>query len=384
MRNLSLVLILLTLCLSINQTSNADNGDIKTRKKIPVINLNISYPKTTFTPETEVTYIPLETNKNILFERGAHVYHISDKRILITNWNRGDVFIFGMDGKIISHFNAKGGTGCIRLRYAVYDEKNKEVFILDDVSDKIVVFSEEGAFKRTLRFPSKMNISMINNFDENSMVAFNEHLFGPLECKQPYMFISKKDGSILSSLNITMNKANPEILVSGNDWYQHSSNYTGNCKFGEEYILSNRSSDTIYLLKQDKTLIPIFVQSPSVFSEPLYVTSMGIKTDEFVIFSVFVHDLKAVKKTLDSGKSWPKDEHERFLKYEFKTGRFFECNNKYWAERIDIPKNMSVKLIDAYQLIEMYKLGGLTGKMKEVAAKLKAEDNPVVEIIKYK
>ena len=39
---------------------------------------------------------------------------------------------------------------------------------------------------------------------------------------------------------------------------------------------------------------------------------------------------------------------------------------------------------EAYELVEAYKKGELKGKLKEIAAGLGAEDNPVIMLVKYK
>jgi len=371
-------------CLGISLKNKLRTTEWKVQKSLPIINKDKSYPEKTFNMEAEVSYIPLETRKDIILDQGAHIYYVSDKRMLITNSSRGDVFIFDMNGKAVSHFNQKGGKGYIYINYAIYDENNKEVFILDEQSKKIVVFTEEGTFKRTLHLLGNMNITQIHNFDKNSLLAYHEHLYGPIEQRQPYMFLSKKDGSILSRLNINLDKANPTYLISGNNWFRMGNTASGNCMFGQEFILANRSSDTIYILKQDKTLTPLFVQYPTVFSDPPTITGVVMKTDNIIAFSVYPYNLKESKRKLESGDNRPSDGGVRFLIYDLETGQFFKNKKwKYVANKIDIPKDMHIELISAYRLVERLKLGLLQGKLKEVAANLKIDDNPVVEITKF-
>ncbi len=78
-----------------------------------------------------MSYIPLETNKEVLLDRSARIFHVSDSKILVTNKIRGEVFIFDMDGKAVSVFNVKGGLGVVLITFVVYDEPNNEVFVLD-------------------------------------------------------------------------------------------------------------------------------------------------------------------------------------------------------------------------------------------------------------
>jgi hypothetical protein len=40
--------------------------------------------------------------------------------------------------------------------------------------------------------------------------------------------------------------------------------------------------------------------------------------------------------------------------------------------------------IESYQLVEAYEKGELKGRLKEIAAELDVEDNPVIMLVKYK
>lgn len=352
------------------------NGD-KNDNKITVIDKEKSYPDNAPKIKAEERFISLETRKDVLLGQDAHIYYVSDNRLLIANTIKGDVFIFDMKGNALSYFNQKGGNGYAIIKYALYDEPNIEIYIADHINKKICVFSETGALNRTLHLPATTDITEIYNFDANSLLAFNEYQYGPIKEKQPYMFISKKDGKIISKLNIITNKATLKILVSDRVWKSISNNFSGNCKFGTDFILANMSCDTIYLLKQDKSLTPIFVQTPSVFSDHPVITQVGMKTDDYIIFCKYPYDLKSTKKM-------PPDGGVKYFMYEFRTGQFYSLKNqKYWSEKVDLPQNTSVELIYPYVLKEWLKRGYLNGKLKELATKVDVNDNPVVRINKF-
>jgi hypothetical protein len=355
---------------------------------IPVIlDKEKSYPETEFEHEVEVTFIPLETNKDILLDRGAHIYYVSDSCLMITNMFKGDVFIFDMTGKAISHFNQKGGLGYVRIDYAVYDSKNQEIFILDEISRKIAVFNEKGEFRQRFNLPSDMYSGEIYNFNDSTLLVYNEYLYGEFTQRQPYFFVSKKDGTIISRLNINLDKANPKILVTdvngGKNAYSISTNFEGSCTFGDEIIIANMSLDTIYILNKDRKLIPYFVQYPTVFSDPPVITGVVMKTKDFIVFSVYPYDLKKSKKRIDVGAR--SREEVKFILYDFNNGNFFTCKRwKYIANKVDLPKNTTVKLINSYHLINQLEQGKLTGQLKEIATGLKVDDNPVVKITRFK
>jgi hypothetical protein len=351
----------------------------KKDKKIPVIDKNKSYPIREFNLETEVSYIPLETNKEVLLDRSARIFHVSDTKILVANKTRGDVFIFGMDGKAVSKFNVMGGLGIVIITYVVYDESNNEVFILDRTSRKIVVYNDQGIWLRAFRFPSDLIFEEINNFDNNTLLAYHEHLYGQILHKQPYMLISKKDGAITSKLNINREKANPSVYYENNTWGEIGFDHSGNCKFGNEFILANMSSDTIYLLKQDKSVTPLFIQTPTVFSDPPVIVTVGMKTDKFIIFAIYTFDIKGIAKR-GSGRF---KGDERFITYEFATGSFYEHKSRgCWAEKADLPRNTGARFIYAHHLID--RKGMLDGQLKKIASNIKLDDNPIIEITKLK
>lgn len=371
-------IIYLSICQINGHGTNIEKKDIQ----IPVIDKKKTYLKKKYNLETEVIYVPLETKTEVLLGRAAHIFYVSDTKILIANKNRCEVFIFDIDGKIVSKFSVKGGLGVRLITYVVYDECNKEVFILDKHSRKIVVFNDQGTYLRTLHFPSELIFTEIYSFDRNALLAYHEYLYGPILQRQPYIFISKNDGAIISRLNINLEKANPSANYENGIYTRISFDHSGNCKFGREFILANMSSDTIYILKQDKTFFPIFIQTPTVFSDPATIVSVGMKTDEIITFAIYPFDIKKAAKTGISGRF---KNDVRFLTYEFSTGSFYEHDSRgCWAEKADLARNTGARFIYPFDLINKLKLGALDGKLKEIASNIKLDDNPIIEITIFK
>lgn len=385
MKFLTFVLFSMIICFGIFPKVNAQTNAGKAINKLPVIDKEKSYPEKDFKPEIETIYIPMETSKDILLDQGAHIYYVSETRILIADWQTCNVFIFNMNGKALSHFNVRGGMGVSMISYVVYDEQNKEVFILGKHNKKIVVYNDEGMFKRTLHLPSDLFIEEIQNFNETSLLALQENMDENVKQLKPYIFISKKDGSILSKLNITFNKINPSVNITNGLWTRMKNDHSGSCKFGKEFIIANMSSDTIYMIKQDMTVVPLFVQNPTVFSDPPVITSVGMKTKDIITFAIYPFDLKKAAKRSLNGDNRPIKEEVRFLTYEFKTGQFYEHKKRVcWAEKVDISENMGVEFIYPWRLINSLKLGVLEGKLKELATSVKIDDNPIIKITKFK
>ncbi len=356
-------------------------------KSIPLIDKTKSYPEYKAKPDMDIKYVPLETSKDVLLGQDFRIYYLSDSLILGLNWNMGDVFFFNMEGKAISQFNQKDGLGYNRIGYAVYDNNAKEVYILDKVLRKIFVYTKDGTLKRSFKMPRNLTFVRIENFDNNLLLAFHEHAMGLIEPEQrnPYVFISKKDGSVVLQLNIHLDKANPRYLMSGNLCTTYGNTEEGNCKFGNEFYLSNKSMDTIYHLGRDQVLTPVFSQTPSVFSESHLISGIITSTDKFIVFHIYPFDLEKEKKRIETGNSMSGAYNSKYILFDKNTKQFYQLKNwNYPSDHLDAPANTCVRKLESYRLVEKYKLGLLIGELKEVASKLKVDDNPVVEITRFK
>jgi hypothetical protein len=141
-------------------------GQVYLPQKPIILDVEKKYPLKDIVLEeiSEVHYAPLETTKDILLDGDRLVQYISDRRIVITNPRIGDVFIFGHDGKIIFHWNNRGAIGYNQILSSTYDEKNKKIFILDSRGKKIIVYSEDGKYKRRFILPEDVTLGKIYNF----------------------------------------------------------------------------------------------------------------------------------------------------------------------------------------------------------------------------
>jgi len=77
------------------------------------------------------------------------------------------------------------------------------------------------------------------------------------------------------------------------------------------------------------------------------------------------------------------------LMYDKQEKIIYECtfyNGDYTSKKeISLQTGSSVyRALDADELVEDYKKGVLKGRLKEIAAGLKEEDNPVIMLVKHK
>lgn len=363
---------------------------------LPVVDLSKNYPleKLRLQDMASVEYVPLETTDDILLSGNAALSAVGDKYILVHEFQLGDIYLFDRHtGKLKSHFNHKGGSG---MEYTwikngtILDEKAEEIYVC---SQFIQVYSLEGKYKRTLKINCFDHDMSIFNYDDQSLLIYDDIVIEPGREKEtthtPYRFISKKDGSPMGTLDIYFPQRVPLAIAQqeGNMWRPYKFSYPSNARFGDDLMLMNVSSDTLYKLSPQKRLTPIFTRTPSVYASKLRNIWMPLlTTDKFMLFGTFVIDFNS------TGGKIPK------FMYDFKTGQVkrvsiidHELNYGIRGPRewdsgsgTAIAKNMSAEFVSAPAMLEAYQKKRLKGNGNEVAKNLLEDDNQVVRILTFK
>ena len=363
---------------------------------LPVIDLSKNYPleKLRLQDMASVEYVPLETTDDILLSGNAALSAVGDKYILVHEFQLGDIYLFDRHtGKLKSHFNHKGGSG---MEYTwikngtILDEKAEEIYVC---SQFIQVYSLEGKYKRTLKINCFGHDMSILNYDDQSLLIYDDIVIEPGREKEtthtPYRFISKKDGSPMGTLDIYFPQRVPLAIAQqeGNMWRPYKFSYPSNARFGDDLMLMNVSSDTLYKLSSQKRLTPIFTRTPSVYASKLRNIWMPLlTTDKFMLFGTFVIDFNS------TGGKIPK------FMYDFKTGQVKKVSimdqelnygirgPREWdsGSGTAIAKNMSAEFVSAPAMLEAYQKKRLKGNGNEVAKNLLEDDNQVVRILTFK
>ena len=378
---------------NLTECASAPFGDLIT------VDLTKKYPEKDFSiDDAQKEFILLETTNDVLSDRDFEVLYVSDKKIVCTNRSRGDIIFFGRDGKVISYFNCKGnsGTEYNTITSIVFDESRKEVFVADYIlRNQCLVYSEEGKFLRKFNFPSRSWITRLYSFNEQTLLAYNGH--GPssyqdnnINQNMPYIFLSKKDGSLVSRLNLSFKNRisdNHSIRLDDGGMLFFAINSENILKYGQEFIIAERSTDTVFVLKQDKKLTPLFVRSPSVFNENNLITlSVYHKTDRYLFFSSVLYNWKEIveqakkNQSQQGSGSLPSSD----LAIDLQTYQVFIAN--HIPSSVDSPEKIGVDMYHADRLVERLEKGELEGKLKQIAQTIKKEGediNPVVVITKY-
>ncbi|GHT10475.1 hypothetical protein FACS189426_10740 [Bacteroidia bacterium] len=330
----------------------------------------------------DVEYIPLETTDEYVNQ--GFVQDIGKDIILVKNYNRdGDIFVYDRNGKALRKINRRGGSGeeYINILNITLDEDNGEIFVTD--FKKIVVYDLYGKFKRS--FQHKENggsefYTDIFNYDNDHLICYKRY-----SKDIPFVLISKQDGSI-TEIKIPFKEK--KILQ------QNSSNTTVSpgphrtiIPFKGNWMLLEHSSDTVYTFLPDYSLRPFIVRTPSIQSmDPGVFLMLSFFSDRYYF-------METVKNVYDwnTREGFP----STYFMYDRQEKAFFGYtvyNGDYSTPKefhISVTRSVNHEIeswypLQSYQLVESYRNGELKGKLKDIAAKLDEDSNPVIMLIKHK
>jgi hypothetical protein len=336
----------------------------------------------------DVEYIPLETTDEFVCQ--GFVLYIGEDITLVKNYiNDGDIFIFDRSGKALRKINRKGQgyEEYTHIQRLTLDEDNGEVFVHDHFIKKILVYDWDGNFKRILKQNDDIYFSNIYNFDRENLICNNYWVTD----RPPFTIISKQDGSITREIQIPFKEKKSMSLsvedkVNNMTYSVSPRTYSPIIPDLDNWILVEQSSDTVYKYQPNHTMTPIIVRTPSVQSmDPEVFLFLSILTDRYYF-------MEAVKKEFDfdTGAGFPATD----LMYDKQEKAIFEYTvyNDDYSEKISVnmkstPVNDEIvtwQLLQAPQLVEAYENGKLKNRLKEIAAGLDEESNPVIMLIKHK
>jgi len=336
----------------------------------------------------EKKYIPLETTPEILLDKDKTIKYLSETICVITNRERGDVFIFNLDGKCVGSFNCQepGPYGYQYIVDIVVDENKEEIFI---VCGDIMVYTFEGKFLRKLYSPKDTKIWSIRNFNNTTLLASGPPHVNMSDSSllktTPYVQLSKQTGEVTGSLNVGW--FDRQVLMEG--WRSATPTMIKN---GKDIYLSDFSSDTLYHIEQNGKLKPFLVRTPSILEKkPNIFFQVKDKFGSYLVFH------KTINNFDHSGPDHEKFKMEQnILNMEtgemFKFGGGFKFTNDPDDVTIryslsipyDVVANTIAGFADADILIDELKNGDVkSDELKKVVSALHEEDNPVLVIIKF-
>jgi hypothetical protein len=356
------------------------------------IDVTADYPKKELILQDfmDVEYIPLETADDFLCQ--GFVQAIGRELVVVTNRiSDGDIFIFDRSGKALRKINRKGpgSEEYTHVQSIILDEDSGEMFINDPFAKKITVYDTYGNFRRSFRYREDAMNCRAYVFDRENLICHVE-LFRNAEAanKPEFMIISKQDGSVAREIQIPYKEKKTTMLTvhTRPDGTRLATGLAG-CPlipFPDCWILTELSSDTVYAYSLDHTMTPFMARTPSIQSmEPEVFLFPGILTDRYWF-------TEAIKKTYDAAtrQGFPR----KSLMYDRREKAFFEYtvynddySDKKQVSMQSIPLSLEIttwQTLEAHLLVEDYNAGQLKGRLKDAAAGLDEESNPVIMLIK--
>ncbi len=364
-------------------------GDKLAQESLITVDVTENYPKKEFILQDimDVEYIPLVSTDSFI-TRGK-LMDVGKNILILSNTREGDILIFdrttGQGLKAINH-RGQGAEEYLMLINVILDEANGELFANDGPSSKIQVYDMDGNFKRTLQYRKGAFVSNIYNYDKDHLLCQDTYAPENTDSKHSFFLLSKQDGTI-ENIQIPYEEKISTVIVKkvGDMVYGNAPRNSLITPVQDKWILTEPSTDTIYMSGSHGDLHPFMVRTPSVRTmDPEIFLFPGVLTSRYYF-------LQAVKKECDFEKN--QDMPKTDLVFDKQENRIYQYTvyNKDFNKRIE---DMSARCIngetafyvtlEANELVEAYKKGRLDGPLKVIATKLNEEDNPVIMIVKPK
>jgi hypothetical protein len=395
--NRGIIILVIFLLVLIGCGGNRQSGNES--EDFITVDVKATYPKKELILQDfmDVEYIALETTGEFLCQ--GIVVAVGKEIILVKNQlNDGDIFVFDRNGKGLRKINRKGrgGQEYLSVGEVILDEDNNEIFV--NSVRKILVYDFFGNFKRSLPYNEGSGYSNICNFDKDNLICKdnsfdNEGLTGI----SPFIVISKHDGSISKHIQISIQQKRTNtkrINHNGVKFFAYTSNFpTGSVlPYHNGWILTVYSNDTVFKYLPDHSLLPFIVRTPSIeLQNAEAFLSPGTLTKRYYF-------LQAEKMEPEVRGTNPMDAYVVFpktnLMYDRQENAMFECKvyNDNFSNKMEVdimPNVVNAEIafwrkLEAYELVESLEKGQLKGELKEIAATLDAESNPVIMLVKFR
>ena len=361
--------------------------------ELPFIDVSKNYPQKEIllTDIAEVSYLHLSTDDNDYLHNG-YIHAVSTNTLVIIEYETGNVLFFGKDGKPKSRFNRTGnGPGEYHhLHRVFYDEEADDVFVLDPHPMNIIrVYSSTGVYKRDFSLPEgTMVANDIVSFDNNTFIfydfsadmkAFEDGPSAPQASIASYYLISKTDGAALDHFELSIPPVFIGMYVDGMRIPPPRRSRLLNSTEG--VLLCSPESDTVFLYGKDRSLVPLIHKIPPVATlDPRIYLNNCVNMGNYQFMQVNISEPGWPSKHYIRNKKTGDIFEQKLLLPDYKGAEFTigpASTMKGWEDRLYLE-------LDITELQQAYSENRLSGKLKELVATLKEDDNNVYAIAHFK
>jgi len=264
MKNRSFITLIALSTAIISCNSGVDKGADNNK----VIDIEKSIGKTAVVKLSEVAksidYIPLETNDSVLISYISRIICENDK-IYVTD-NSDKLYIFDLSGKYLNTLFRKGrGPGeYINLRNFKVDEKSGNILVLDYTGD-ISIYDTNLNFVKKIKSPVKdVNFYTFETIGDSLFAAANFIVADNTPCNMIFF----NDSSEL----INSYKFRPIDFISNGEDVPLRMNHPVLSKFGDEIRFFSVKSDTIFSINRGGEARIAYTIKQGKYKEPERVT----------------------------------------------------------------------------------------------------------------
>jgi hypothetical protein len=366
--------------------SGCGKGNNQATDELITVDVTASYPEKELILQDfmDVEYVALETTDEFLTQ--GVVEDIGKDIILVKNYRGGDIFVFDRTGKALRKINrsGQGGEEYSQIEHIILDEDNNEMFVKDYQARKILVYDLYGNFKRSFKYADTGYYSFAFNYDRDNLICYKTYL--PIDNEQAgYILVSKQDGSITREIHIPVKDIVSPVFRSEEKDMTIMPSFFLTTPYHNSWILTNVSSDTVYNYLPDGNLKPIVVRTPSVHSlDPEVFLFISAFTDRYCFMHTMKKEFNFERMKGFPGTDLVYDKQEKTIsKYTIYNDDFSNKQQVNWSEALN-QEATTWQCLEAPNLVEAYKEGHLKGRLKEIAAGLDEESNPVIMLLKHK
>lgn len=368
-------------------TTGCGGGNKPSAEELITVDVTADYPEKDLILQDfmEVEYVPLETTDEFITQ--GVVEAVGEQVVVVRNWRGGDILIFDRAGKSLRKVNRRGQSGeeYSQLTGIILDEDRREMFVIDYPARKIAVYDLEGNFQRSFPFADTSYYKYIFNYDRDHLLVYKGYSPTVDAEQSGHLLISKHDGSIRREIPIPFKEIATPVILKGE--ISVTPRFYLTMPAEQDWLITRSSSDTIYRCLTDATIRPFMVRTPSIHAmdQPVFLFPGVISSDRYYFLQTMQKEVD-----FDTMKGFPTND----LVYDKQAGALFQCtvynadfSNGDPVSLSSIPLNQKIatyQVLNAPDLAEAYGKGELKGRLKEIAATLDEESNPVIMLIKYK
>lgn len=364
---------------------------------LPFVDLTKSYPlkKINLREVADINYVRLELTDRSLVGSVMNLT-VGDGKIIFKNPENDEILVFNMDGTFLTGISRRGagpheyrslGQNCVDLA-------NGLIYIMDPVyTPQIKAYDFDRYMQKKLDIPYIPSPDAMSFFDENRIIVHYDadEATDPDNTvgSYPYRVIDTRTGKI-TPLRIELpDRISPTVRkISGNQMRMSTLPMRPMLRSNNRVVISDYAYPIVYM-QQGTRLKPLIRKSDCRKSDHDKQETLSVVkfiTDRYIVFQV-------VKRTVvDRDECIISIDGQKEILYNRQTGEVCEVDfinpdtgkPLFLDTQGDLPGNTIAVVYPSFILETLKEKGSLTGELKEIAAKMDPDDNPVLAIITFR